>query len=127
MDWFTITQYTYSEFPPELYDNTPYLWTLAWSDEDEPTKCADCDNPATWQCQSDEEMPYVDYFCGTCTQEMLRQAPKLEIRECLRTRDGELITWIEASDDGNLEEGWGLWEYSEEYPVLCKEFAPPTG
>lgn len=43
----------------------------------------------------------------------------------METLDGERIVWFEASNDGNLEEGWCIWPSKPyEYPVLCEYFAP---
>lgn len=43
----------------------------------------------------------------------------------LETRDGERIIWMDASNDGNLDEGWCVWPSRPyEFPVLCEYFAP---
>lgn len=43
----------------------------------------------------------------------------------METRDGEPIVWFEASNDGNLEEGWCVWPTKPyEFPVLCEYYEP---
>lgn len=98
--------------------NTDYLWRLL-NDLEEISTCENCENTiATWKVQSDEECPSIEFFCGTCTSNMLVDA---EIEMPITTHDGELIVWFEASNDGNLDEGLAIqfWDDFEKDYGYC--------